>query len=134
MMMMMMMIIYGMVDRRKVLIISSRDHSRFSSSQISVRVRARFEPAQNLSLDFVEWSFEVVITTALRIHKCWLIFLTCLHEQVSSINSIKRGHVWFTKLYEKWNAYFFTKTIYGKCELLFDLRQTFFTTTISNNG
>ena len=55
----------GMVDRRKALsLISSQDHcQRSSASRISNTPRAGFEPAQNLSSGFVEWSFAVVITT-----------------------------------------------------------------------
>ena len=55
----------GMVDQRKALsLISSRDHcQRSSQSQISNTPQARFEPAQNLSLDLVVWSCAWVITT-----------------------------------------------------------------------
>ena len=58
----------GMVDRQKVFtLISSWDHCQRSSlSQISDTPRAGFEPAQNLSLDLVDWSCAVVITTAPR--------------------------------------------------------------------
>ena len=61
---------YGMVDRRKLFsLISSRDHcQRSSPSRISDTPRAGFEPAQNLSSGFVEWSCVVVITTAPRRH------------------------------------------------------------------
>ena len=53
----------GMVDRRKAFsLISSRDYcQRSSSSRISDTPRAGFEPAQNLSSGFVEWSCAVVI-------------------------------------------------------------------------
>ena len=46
----------GMVDRRRAFnLISTRDHcQRSSPSQISDTPRAGFEPAQNLSSDFVE--------------------------------------------------------------------------------
>ena len=58
----------GVVDRRKAFsFISSRDHcQRFSPLQISNMLPAGFEPAQNLSSGFVEWSCAVVITTAPR--------------------------------------------------------------------
>ena len=58
----------GMVDRRKAFSpISSRDHcQRSSPSRISDTPRAGFEPAQNLSSDFVDWSCAVVITTTPR--------------------------------------------------------------------
>ena len=50
----------GMVDRRKAFShMSSRgDCEKFSPSRISDTLRAGFEPAQNLSLDKVEWSYE----------------------------------------------------------------------------
>ena len=48
---------------------SSRDYcQRSSPSRISDTQWAGFEPAQNLSSDFVEWSFAVVITTTLWHH------------------------------------------------------------------
>ena len=55
----------GMVDRRKTFsLISSWDHcQRLSPSQISDMLRAGFEPAQNLSSDFIWWSCAVVLTT-----------------------------------------------------------------------
>ena len=56
MMMMMMNCFCGMVDRRKAFsLISSRDHCQRSSPlRISDTLRARFEPAQNLSTGLVE--------------------------------------------------------------------------------
>ena len=64
-MMMMLNCFCGMVDRRKAFsFISSRDHcQRSSPSQISDTPRAGFEPAQDLSSDFVELSCAAVITT-----------------------------------------------------------------------
>ena len=55
----------GMVDRWKTFsLISSRDHcQRSSPSRISDMPQAGFEPVQNLSSGFVEWSCSVVITT-----------------------------------------------------------------------
>ena len=55
----------SVVDRRKAFsLISIRDHcQRSSPSQISDTPRAGFEPAQNLSSGFDEWSCVVVITT-----------------------------------------------------------------------
>ena len=69
MMMMIMNCFCGMVDRRKAFsLIFSRDHcQRSSSSRISDTPRAGFEPAQNLSSDFVEWSCAVVLLTSLPI-------------------------------------------------------------------
>ena len=69
MMMMMMMIMMNrfcdVVDRQKVFgLISSRNHwQRSSTSRISNKSRAGFDPAQNRSSDFAEWSFALVITT-----------------------------------------------------------------------
>ena len=64
MMMMMMNCFCGIVDWRKAFsLISSRDHyQRSSPSRISDTPWAGFEPVQNLSLSFVEWSCVVVIT------------------------------------------------------------------------
>ena len=61
--MMMMNCFCGMVDQRKVFsLISSWNHCQRSSPlQISDTPQAEFEPAQNLSLDLVEWSCTVVI-------------------------------------------------------------------------
>ena len=58
----------GMVDRWKAYnLISSRDHcQRSSPSRTSDTERARFEPAQNLSSGFVEWSCAAVLTTTPR--------------------------------------------------------------------
>ena len=63
----------GIVDRRKVFrLISSRDNcQRSSPSRISDTPWAGFEPAQNLSSGFVEWSCAVVITTTPRRHIHW---------------------------------------------------------------
>ena len=58
-----------LTDERRFSFISSRDHcQRSSPSQISGTPRAGFQPAQNLSSDFVEWSCRVVITTTPRRH------------------------------------------------------------------
>ena len=58
----------GMVDRQKAFsFISSRNHcQRYSPPRISDTSRAGFEPAQNLSPSFVEWSCAIVITTTPR--------------------------------------------------------------------
>ena len=59
-----------LTDERCLCLISSRDHcQRFSPSQISDTPRAGFEPAQNLSSDFVEGSCAVAITTKPRRHR-----------------------------------------------------------------
>ena len=52
----------GMVDSRKVFsLISSQDHCQRSSLlQISDMPEAGFEPVQNLSLSFIEWSTALV--------------------------------------------------------------------------
>ena len=72
MMMMMMNCFCSMVDWRKAFsLISSRDHcQRSSPSRISDTLWAGFEPAQNLSSDFVDWSCAVVISTTPR--RIWL--------------------------------------------------------------
>ena len=72
MMMMMMNCFCSMVDWWKAFsLISSRDHcQRSSPSRISDTLRAGFEPAQNLSSDFVDWSCAVVISTTPR--RIWL--------------------------------------------------------------
>ena len=56
------------VDRWKAFsLISSRDHcQRSSPSRISDTTQAGFEPAQNLSSGFAEWSCTVVIITTTR--------------------------------------------------------------------
>ena len=71
MMMMMMNSFCDMLDRRKAFIlISSRDHcQRSTPTRISDTPRAGFEPTQNLSSCFVQWSCLVVITTRLAL---WL--------------------------------------------------------------
>ena len=60
----------GMVDRRKAFsLISSRDHCQRSLPlRISDTPQAGFQPAQNLSLGFFEWSCTAVITTTPRRH------------------------------------------------------------------
>ena len=70
-MIMMMNCFCGMVDLRKAFsIISSQDHcQRSQPSWISNTPRPGFEPAQNPSPVFVEWSCAVVITTTPRHHK-----------------------------------------------------------------
>ena len=54
----------GVVDRRKTFSrISNQDHcQKFSQSEISNMLRARFELARNLSSDFAEGSCVVVAT------------------------------------------------------------------------
>ena len=71
MMMMMMTCFCGMVDRWKVFrFFSSRDHCQRSSPlQIPNTLWAGFEPPQNLSYGFVDWSSAVVITPTPRRHK-----------------------------------------------------------------
>ena len=70
MMMMMKNCFWGMVDRRKAFnLISSLDHChRSSPSRISNTTWVAFEPAQNLSSGFVEWSCVAVIITTPRCH------------------------------------------------------------------
>ena len=66
----------GMVDQRKAFsLISSRDHC-LGSSPLGIfdMPQARFEPAQNLSSDFVELSCAVVITTTPLCHEVVMLF------------------------------------------------------------
>ena len=79
MMMMMMNCFCGMVEQRKAFsLISSRHHcQRSSPSRISDTPRAGFEPAQNLSSDFVEWSWAAVIITTPRRHSGYLRWNGC---------------------------------------------------------
>ena len=81
MMMVMMNCFCGMVNRRKTFgLVSNRDHcQRSSPSRISNTPRAGFEPAQNLSSGFVEWSCAVVITTTPRRH--W--WSSNIHEHIA---------------------------------------------------
>ena len=59
----------GMVDQRKVNLISSLDHcQRPSPSKISDTPEAGFAPAQNLSSGLVEWSCAVVTITTPSIY------------------------------------------------------------------
>ena len=58
-----------MTDERHLHLIPSCDHcQRYSPLQISDTSQAGFEPAENLSSDFVELSCAVVVTTTPR-HK-----------------------------------------------------------------
>ena len=57
---------FGMVDQRKTQsLISSQYHCQRSSPWISNTPQARFEPVQNLSSGFIEWSCALVITSTL---------------------------------------------------------------------
>ena len=59
-----------LTDERRFSLISSREYcQRSSPSRISDTARRGFEPPQNLSSDFIEWSCEVMITTTPRRHK-----------------------------------------------------------------
>ena len=80
----------GMVDRRNVFsLISSRDHcQRSSPSRILDTSRAGFKPAQNLSLDFVEWSCAVVITTTPRRHHRGLYIKQSLSRWTTRVSFI----------------------------------------------
>ena len=56
-----------LTDKRRLVFISSRHLcQRFSPSQITNTLQTRFENAQNLSSDFVEWSCTFMITTKPR--------------------------------------------------------------------
>ena len=69
----------GMVGRTKsVSLISSRNHCQRSTPlRISNMPRARFESAQNLIPNFVEWSYALVITTSPWRHlDLWIKYLS----------------------------------------------------------
>ena len=71
-----------LTDERRSLI-SSRDHCQRSPPlRISDTPRTGFEPAQNLSSSFDEWSCAVVLTTTLLIHYCLQIYLKTLEISV----------------------------------------------------
>ena len=76
----------GMVDQRKAFSrISSRDHcQRSSPSRISDTPRAEFEPAQNPSSGFIEWSCAVVITTKPQRHR-WLTRLNKRQKKLKKL-------------------------------------------------
>ena len=77
MMIMMMNCFCGMVDRQKELcLIFSRDHFQRSSGwRISDTPRGGFEPAQNLTSSFAEWTCAIAITTTPRRHwPFWIFF------------------------------------------------------------
>ena len=78
----------GMADGRKaVSLVSKRNHcQRSSSSRISDMPRTGFEPAQNLSSGFVEWSYALVITTTTRRQK--------VAVEVAGIILNLRIHLW----------------------------------------
>ena len=68
-----------LTDERRTLV-SSQDHcQRSSPSRISDTPQAGFEPAQNLSSDFDEWSCAVVITTTSK-SICVRLLLNWLYE------------------------------------------------------
>ena len=74
-----------MVDRRKAFIslISSWDHyQRSSPLQISDTLQAGFEPGQNLSSGFVEWSGAVVITSTLQ---CNNHYTTAISQRIEAL-------------------------------------------------
>ena len=82
-----------LTDKRRLRLIFSRDHCQtFSPSQISETRRAGFEPAQNLSSDFVEGSCAVAITATSRRHtqsiKVW---------RTLSVYQSKHQNVWINK-------------------------------------
>ena len=95
MMMMMMNCFCGMVDWRKAFsLISSQGHcQRSSPSWISDMPRAGFEPAQDLSSGFVEWSCVVVITTTPRCHNFAPGWHICLLKKMSSLFILKTAFV-----------------------------------------
>ena len=77
----------GVVNRRKTFsLISSREPcQRSSPSRISDTPQAGFEPAQNLSSGFVEWSCAVVITTTPRHHCAMSPCYIVLHHYATAL-------------------------------------------------
>lgn len=70
-----------LTGERHLRLISRRDHcQRLSPSQISDTSQAGFESAQNLSSNFAEWSWAVVINTTPRCHNCPI-------QQLQQVNS-----------------------------------------------
>ena len=66
---MMMIIVEWLTDEMRLHLIFRRHHcQRFSPSQISDTPRAAFVPAQNLSSNFLEWSYVIVIAITRRCH------------------------------------------------------------------
>ena len=89
----------GMVDQRKAFsLIFSRDYcQRSSPSWISETPRAGFEPVQNLSSGFVEWSRSVVITTTR-----WCRWVLCSGSKRKAILGKK---IWNNTLKQIWRTY-----------------------------
>ena len=89
----------SIVDQWKMSsLISSRDYyQRSSLLQISDMLRAGFEPAQNLSSGFVEWSRSVVITTTR-----WCRWVLCSGSKRKAILGKK---IWNSTLKQIWRTY-----------------------------
>ena len=89
----------SIVDQWKMSsLISSRDYyQRSSLLQISDMLRAGFEPAQNLSSGFVEWSRSVVITTTR-----WCRWVLCSGSKRKAILGKK---IWNNTLKQIWRTY-----------------------------
>ena len=89
----------SIVDQWKMSsLISSRDYyQRSSLLQISDMLRAGFEPAQNLSSGFVEWSRSVVITTTR-----WCRWVLCCGSKRKAILGKK---IWNNTLKQIWRTY-----------------------------
>ena len=89
----------SIVDQWKMSsLISSRDYyQRSSLLQISDMLWAGFEPAQNLSSGFVEWSRSVVITTTR-----WCRWVLCSGSKRKAILGKK---IWNNTLKQIWRTY-----------------------------
>ena len=89
----------SIVDQWKMSsLISSRDYyQRSSLLQISDMLRAGFEPAQNLSSGFVEWSRSVVISTTR-----WCQWVLCSGSKRKAILGKK---IWNNTLKQIWRTY-----------------------------
>ena len=116
----------SMVDRRKAFsLISSRDHRRrSSSSRISDTSRARFEPVQNLSSGWAEWSRAVVITSKPRRHQNRSKAQSDLNRETSNswcevlpgCTAFHKSQLWCLKTTWSW--------LYLKCKLYHQLLQS----------
>ena len=113
----------GMVDQRKILNLISRwDHCQRSTPfLIFDQPQAGFEPAQNLSSSFVEWSWTVMITTKLRQTSIILKKPGFLFEKLKTLTSSNYHRIQFFLL--KFCTHFLLNNVYksmfGICFIMF---------------
>ena len=114
---------YGLLMKGVYCLISSRDHSQRSSpSLISDSPVAGFEPAQNLSSGFVEWSYGAVITPRLwiklpvfKIKKCSQLYNNFLSVEVLGILFLRLNEIKHSKIHCTKNEVFI-KDFFSKCD------------------